>query len=60
MFTDCPPYCEDATDAIICVVIVQAVWKDLGLSIILPFITVPFSSISLIFIRQQLKMGCKK
>ena len=35
IFTDCPPYCDEATEAIICVVMVQAVWKDLGLSIIL-------------------------
>ena len=57
MFTDWPPYCEDATEAIICVTTVHATWKDLGLSIILPFITVPLSSISSIFIRQQLNIG---
>ena len=57
MSTDCPPYCELATEEIICVIIVHATWKLFGLSISFPFITVPLSSISLILIRQQLNIG---
>ena len=58
--TDCPPYCEQATAAMICVTTVQATWKLLGLSISLPFITVPLSSMSPMLMRQQLKMGWMK
>ena len=41
----------------ICVVTVQAVVKDLGVSTAFPFITVPLSSISSRFIKQQLNIG---
>ena len=58
--TDCPPYWLLATAAIICVVTVHATWKLFGVSIIFPFITVPLSNISPIFIKQQLNIGCTK
>ena len=41
----------------ICVVTVQATWKDLGVSIFLPLITVPFVSMSSKLIKQQLNIG---
>ena len=57
MSTLWPPYWLEATQAMIWVVTVQATWKLLGLSMSLPFIMVPLSSISLMLMRQQLKMG---
>ena len=60
MFTDWPPYWLLATAAMIWVVTVQATWKLLGDSIIFPLMDVPLSSMSLISIRQQLKMGWMK
>ena len=57
MSTLWPPYWLEATQEMIWVVTVQATWKLLGLSISLPFIMVPLSSISPMLIRQQLKMG---
>ena len=57
IFTDCPPNCPLATEAIICVITVHATWKLFGVSINFPFITVPFSNISLIFTKQQLNIG---
>ena len=52
-----PPYWPLATCAMICVVTVHATWKDLGVSIFLPLITVPFWSMSSRLMRQQLNMG---
>ena len=54
MSTLWPPYWLEATQAMIWVVTVQATWKLLGLSMSLPFIMVPLSSISLMLMRQQL------
>ena len=54
---DWPPNWPDATWAMICVVMVHAVWKLFGDSIILPLTTVPFFSMSSRLIKQQLNMG---
>ena len=54
---DWPPYWPLATWAMICVVTVQATWKDFGVSIFLPLMTVPLASMSSRLMRQQLNMG---
>ena len=53
---DWPPYWLDATCAMICVAMLQAVEKLLGFSIIVPEMTVPFCSMSSRFTRSQLCM----
>ena len=55
----CPPYWFAATAMEICVVMVQAVRKLFGVSIRLPLMTVPFSSMSFRFIKQQLNSRCR-
>ena len=51
---DCPPYWFEATCAMICVAMLQAVENECGRSIIVPEMTVPFWSMSSRFTRSQL------
>ena len=55
---DWPPYWLEATCAMICVAMLQAVENDFGFSIIVSEITVPFCSMSSRFTRSQLCMCC--
>ena len=53
---DCPPYWHEATCAMICVAMLQAVEKLCGRSMSVPEMTVPFCSMSSRFTRSQLCM----
>ena len=57
---DWPPYWQEATWAMICVAMLQAVEKLCGRSMSVPEITVPFCSMSSRFTRSQLCMCCAK
>ena len=56
----CPPYWLEATCAMICVAMLQAVEKLCGFSIRVPLMTVPFCSMSSRLTRSQLCICCAK
>jgi len=57
---DWVPYWLLATFSIICDITKHAISKLFGVSIVIPFITVPFSSMSCNLIKLLLQIGCTK